>query len=119
MGILGVEKLDAAASFRDGLCVLRCADCRIACADRRRVTAGDWDDYDDEDDPGYVREDIRGQDAFAARELDVSDADGSRRAMDLYHQAMDPSAQVRLPLACDAPKPCGPLRSVCSTAAPP
>ena len=29
-----------------------------------------------------------------ARELDVSDADGSRRAMDLYHQAMDPPAQV-------------------------
>ena len=70
---------------------------RIACADRRRVTADDWDEYEDEDDPGYVREDIRGQDAFAARELDVSDADGSRRAMDLYHRAMDPSAQVSPP----------------------
>ena len=63
------------------------------------MTADDWDEYEDEDDPGYVREDIRGQDAFAARELDVSDADGGRRAMDLYHQAMDPSAQV-------APFPC-------------
>ena len=66
------------------------ADCRSACADRRRVTADDWDEYEDEDDPGYVREDIRGQDAFAARELDASDADGGRRAMDLYHQAVGP-----------------------------
>ena len=62
-------------SFFEGraVCVLRWADSRIACADRRRVTADDWDEYEDEDDPGYVREDIRGQDAFAARELDASD----------------------------------------------
>ena len=78
--------------------MLPCADSRITRADRRRVRADDWDEYEDEDDPGYVREDIRGQDAFAARELDAADADGSRRAMDLYHQAMDPSAQVRPPL---------------------
>lgn len=65
-----------------------------ACAERRHNAEADWDDYIDEEDPGYIREDIRGQDAFVARELDVRDADGSRRAMDLYHQAMDPPAQV-------------------------
>ena len=86
--------------------MLSCADCRIACADRRRVTADDWDEYEDEDDPGYVREDIRGQDAFAARELDASDAGGGARAMDLYHRAMDPSAQARPPSLVMPPKPC-------------
>ena len=110
MGILGVEKLDAAASFRDGLCVLRCADCRIACADRRRVTAGDWDDYDDEDDPGYVREDIQGP-----GRLRGTRAGRERRGRQpARHGPLPPghgplSAQVRLPLACDAPKPCGHL----------
>lgn len=70
------------------------ADQPFAFTDRRRVTEDDCDEYEDEEDPGYIREDIRGQDAFVARELDVSDADGSRRAMDLYHQAMDAPAQV-------------------------
>ena len=67
--------------------------------DRRRTTEADWDEYIDEEDPGYIREDIRGQDAFVARELDVSDADGSRRAMDLYHQAMDPPRRCDLLLS--------------------
>lgn len=58
------------------------------------MTEEDWDEYVDEEDPGYFREDIRGQDAFVARELDVSDADGSRRAMDIYHQALDAPGQV-------------------------
>ncbi len=85
---------------------------RLRFTDCRRVCEDESDEYADEEDPGYVREDIHGQDAFVARELDVSDADGSRRAMDLYHQAMDTPAQVwpalellgeeRL-LACNAP----------------
>lgn len=39
----------------------------------------DSDDYSDDDDPGYTRQDIRGQEAFIARELDLSDDEGSHR----------------------------------------
>lgn len=39
----------------------------------------DSDEYSDDDDPGYTRQDIRGQEAFIARELDLSDDEGSHR----------------------------------------
>lgn len=48
----------------------------------------DSDEYEDDEDPGYVREDIRCQDAFVTRELDTSDEDGSTRGADVYHQAL-------------------------------
>jgi hypothetical protein len=57
----------------------------------------DHDEYEDDDDPGYVREDIRGQEAFIARELDISDEDGSGRGADVYHQAIACRSQARLP----------------------
>ena len=50
-------------------------------------TSGDADEYSDEDDVGYVREYIRGQDAFIAREIDLSDEDASQRGLRLYHDA--------------------------------
>ena len=37
------------------------------------------DEYSDDEDPGYKRQDIRGQEAFIARELDLSDDEGSHR----------------------------------------
>ena len=37
------------------------------------------DEYSDDDDPGYTRQDIRGQEAFISRELDLSDDEGSHR----------------------------------------
>ena len=39
----------------------------------------DSDEYSDDDDPGYTRQDIRGQEAFISRELDLSDDEGSHR----------------------------------------
>ncbi len=57
--------------------------------------AEDSDEYEDDDDPGYVREDIRCQDAFVARELDMSDEDGSTRGADVYHRALAMQGQVR------------------------
>ena len=39
----------------------------------------DSDEYSDDDDPGYSRQDIRGQEAFISRELDLSDDEGSHR----------------------------------------
>ncbi len=39
----------------------------------------DSDEYSDEEDPGYSRQDIRGQEAFISRELDLSDDEGSHR----------------------------------------
>lgn len=39
----------------------------------------DSDEYFDDEDPGYTRQDIRGQEAFIARELDLSDDEGSHR----------------------------------------
>ncbi|BDA40915.1 probable dual specificity tyrosine-phosphorylation-regulated kinase at C-terminar half [Coccomyxa sp. Obi] len=53
----------------------------------------DSDEYEDDDDPGYVREDIRCQDAFVARELDMSDEDGSTRGVDVYHRALASQGQ--------------------------
>ena len=47
----------------------------------------DVDEYSDDDDVGYVREYIRGQEAFVAREVDQSDEDGSQLGMRLYHKA--------------------------------
>ena len=45
------------------------------------------DEYSDEEDVGYVREYIRGQEAFAANEVDLSDGDHSQKGLRLYHQA--------------------------------
>lgn len=59
----------------------------------------DYDEYDDDDDPGYIREDIRGQEAFIARELDINDEDGSSRGADVYHQALAYRNQARAQLA--------------------
>ncbi|DBA95987.1 TPA: hypothetical protein ACH3X1_001498 [Trebouxia sp. C0004] len=39
----------------------------------------DSDEYSDDEDPGYSRQDIRGQEAFISRELDLSDDEGSHR----------------------------------------
>jgi len=46
------------------------------------------EEYDDAEDLGYVREDVRGQDAFMARELDLSDDDAGGRGADVYHRAL-------------------------------
>jgi len=48
---------------------------------------GEEDEYSDAEDVGYVREYIRGQEAFAANEVDLSDGDHSQKGMRLYHQA--------------------------------
>lgn len=53
------------------------------------------DEYEDDEDPGYVREEIRCQDAFASRELDASDEDGSGRGEDVYHRALAFQGQAR------------------------
>ena len=37
----------------------------------------DSDEYSDDEDPGYSRQDIRGQETFISRELDLSDDEGS------------------------------------------
>ena len=42
-------------------------------------TQSDSDEYSDDEDPGYSRQDIRGQEAFISRELDLSDDEGSHR----------------------------------------
>lgn len=47
----------------------------------------DVDEYSDDNDPGYTREHIRGQDAFIAREIDPSDEDASQQGLKLYHEA--------------------------------
>ena len=54
------------------------------------------DEYSDEEDVGYVREYIRGQEAFAANEVDLSDGDHSQKGLRLYHQAkgLEGSQQV-------------------------
>ena len=52
------------------------------------AAGSDVEEYDDAEDPGYVREDVRGQDAFMARELDLSDDDASGRGADVYHRAL-------------------------------
>lgn len=39
----------------------------------------DSNEYSDDDDPGYTRQDIRGQEAFISCELDLSDDEGSHR----------------------------------------
>lgn len=44
-----------------------------------RTDDSDSDEYSDDEDPGYTREDIRGQEAFITRELDLSDDEGSHR----------------------------------------
>lgn len=46
------------------------------------------DEYVDDDDVGYCRHDIPGQDAFIAREIDMSDDDGTGRGNMLYHKAL-------------------------------
>ena len=52
-------------------------------ADQHQSVVGthhsDSDDYSDDDDPGYTRQDIQGQEAFISRELDLSDDEGSHR----------------------------------------
>ena len=59
----------------------------------------DVDEYEDEDDLGYVREYIRGQAAFRARELIFED--DSSDAMRLYHQARaSQEGQHVCPLKC-------------------
>ncbi|KAK9821720.1 hypothetical protein WJX81_003748 [Elliptochloris bilobata] len=52
------------------------------------VAGSDVEEYEDAEDVGYVREDVRGQDAFMARELDLSDDDASGRGADVYHRAL-------------------------------
>ena len=54
------------------------------------------DEYDDDEDVGYTREDIHGQESFVSRELDVSDGDGSGRGAEMYHQAVALRDQVVL-----------------------
>lgn len=54
----------------------------------------DADEYSDDDDPGYTRHDIRGQEAFIAQELDLSDDDASHRDPIEFHS---PSKQLRDP----------------------
>lgn len=44
----------------------------------------DSDEYSDDEDPGYSRQDIRGQEAFISRELDLSDDEGSHRGPLLF-----------------------------------
>ena len=57
------------------------------------------DEYSDDGDVGYVRKRVTHQQAFIARELDLSDEDGSARGTSLYQQARGQAvAQVRLPL---------------------
>ena len=48
-------------------------------AQSNTASGSDHDEYSDDDDPGYTRQDIRGQEAFIARELDLSDDEGSHR----------------------------------------
>lgn len=43
------------------------------------------DEYSDDDDPGYRRQDIRGQEAFIARELDLSDDEASHQGPADFH----------------------------------
>lgn len=50
-------------------------------------TLGEVDEYSSDGDVGYVRKRVAHQQAFIARELDLSDEDGSARGTDLYHQA--------------------------------
>lgn len=66
------------------------------------AAGSDVEEYDDAEDPGYVREDVRGQDAFMARELDLSDDDASGRGADVYHRAllMRASPEARLGMRC-------------------
>ena len=45
----------------------------------------DSNEYSDDDDPGYTRQDIRGQEAFISRELDLSDDEGSHRGPLSFH----------------------------------
>lgn len=46
---------------------------------------GKLDEYSDNDDPGYRRQDIRGQEAFIAQELDLSDDEASHRGPIDFH----------------------------------
>lgn len=74
----------------------RCLMCRHASLAGKRGDAGEEsDEYEDDDDPGYVREEIRCQDAFVSRELDASNEDGSGRGEDVYHRALAFQGQAR------------------------
>lgn len=59
-----------------------------------RASEDGVDEYLDEEDCGYVRQDIRGQDAFVAREIDATDDDGTARGSELYHQALAYAGQA-------------------------
>eukprot|EP00884_Botryococcus_braunii_P011931 jgi/Botrbrau1/20739/Bobra.0058s0067.1 len=59
------------------------------------TTQGQWqthdngaDEYIDDEDVGYSRQDVSGQDAFVSREIDLSDDDATGRGGILYHKAM-------------------------------
>lgn len=49
-----------------------------------KARESDSDEYSDDEDPGYSRQDIRGQEAFISRELDLSDDEGSHRGPLLF-----------------------------------
>ena len=50
-----------------------------------RDVDAELDEYSDNDDPGYRRQDIRGQEAFIAQELDLSDDEASHRGPTDFH----------------------------------
>lgn len=45
------------------------------------------DEYSDDQDMGYVRQQVRDQHKFVASEVDLSDNDSSARGASLYHRA--------------------------------
>ena len=54
--------------------------CATGIQQQEKSTHGsDSDEYSDDEDPGYSRQDIRGQEAFISRELNLSDDEGSHR----------------------------------------
>ncbi|KAK9803910.1 hypothetical protein WJX72_004019 [[Myrmecia] bisecta] len=55
----------------------------------------DIDEYSDDEDPGYAREDIRGQEAFVARELDHSDDENSAGRSAYGYHRFDAKPMVR------------------------
>lgn len=61
---------------------------------RSRSRDPETDEYSDDDDPGYTRQDIRGQEAFIARELDLSDDNTSHCGPVEFHS---PSKKLHEP----------------------
>lgn len=80
------------------------------------------DEYSDDEDVGYWREEIQGQDAFVLTELELSDEEGSPgRSAFGYHRsasclllAWQAAALPCLPLCWCQPSTCAPLLQGCA-----